>query len=312
MTTQIHRAYVIINPASGYAAPPIKVIQDNLRKYDIKPVFRLTNSEGDISRFAQEAIDNAADTVVVYGGDGTVMKAASVLRDSNLPLAILPGGTQNIIASALNLYDDLAKGIALTFGGRSHLRRIDLGYVNDQPFLIRVGIGWEAHISTDNTSEMKRRWHQLSYQMATFRALIDVEVKPYRITIDGHTREVEAINCSVCNIGNIGRRGIKFAPGIQPDDGILDVVIVPDKSIKSLADFWRTAMASARSEPSNEALPHWRGKSIHIEIDPNEAVTHDGQTFEYESEPGSLRIEVIPGALQIITPSVPQDTEEVS
>lgn len=312
MTTEIRCAYIIINPASGYAAPPINVIQDNLREYDIKPVFRLTNSEDDICRFTQEAIDNEADTVVVYGGDGTVMQAASILRGSDIPLAILPGGTQNIIASALNLYDDLAEGIALTFGGKNHIREIDLGYVNDQPFLIRVGIGWEARISTDNTTEMKRRWHQLSYQMATFRALVGVEVKPYRITIDGHTREVEAINCSVCNIGNIGRRGIKFAPGIQPDDGVLDVVMVPDKSIKSLADFWRTAMASTRSETWNEVLPHWRGKSIQIEIDADEAVTRDGQAFEYESEPGSLQIEVIPSAIKIIVPSIPQDTEETT
>src|SRR6266498_4685466 len=53
----------------------------------------------------EKALEEAADIVAVAGGDGTVGKVAKRLIGNHTPIAVLPLGTANNIATALNLTD---------------------------------------------------------------------------------------------------------------------------------------------------------------------------------------------------------------
>ncbi len=89
-----------------------------------------------------EVFDVAIDCVVAAGGDGTVARAGRALAGGNIPLAILPLGTANNIASSLGISGSLEKAIAAWRHQR--IVRIDVGVIQhdgETRFLESVGAG---------------------------------------------------------------------------------------------------------------------------------------------------------------------------
>src|SRR5919205_3322257 len=76
----------------------------------------------------RQAVEDGADVVLAAGGDGTVRAVAEGLRDSGVPIALLPSGTGNLLARNLNLtLGNLEDSVATAFEGTD--REIDLGVV---------------------------------------------------------------------------------------------------------------------------------------------------------------------------------------
>ena len=93
MAKHIH---VVINPASGQDQPILNTINDVFRECGVSWDISVTQQSGDARRFAETAVANGADVVAGYGGDGSVMEVAQGLMGTDIPLAILPGGTANL------------------------------------------------------------------------------------------------------------------------------------------------------------------------------------------------------------------------
>ena len=51
----------------------------------------------------QEAMAAGADLIAAYGGDGTALDVANGMAGSDIPMAILPGGTANVMAKELGV-----------------------------------------------------------------------------------------------------------------------------------------------------------------------------------------------------------------
>jgi diacylglycerol kinase family enzyme len=100
---------VIVNPASGPDRPVLKVINSVFRTAQVEWDIHLTKRDGDAFRFARELKEKGASVIAVCAGDGTVREAARALAHTNVPLAILPGGTGNAMAVELGIPLDLAE-----------------------------------------------------------------------------------------------------------------------------------------------------------------------------------------------------------
>src|SRR5258708_35994489 len=87
------RIHVIVNPAAGRDVPILGTLNKVFGDAGIDWDIFVTKEAGDARRLAKEAVAAGADAVAVNGGDGTLTEVASGLRGSNVPLAILPGGT---------------------------------------------------------------------------------------------------------------------------------------------------------------------------------------------------------------------------
>jgi len=140
------RIHIIVNPVSGQEKPILGTLNKALHPAGIDWEIKVTKQAGDARRYAEQAAAEGADVVGVYGGDGTVMEAASGLLGKDLPLAIFPGGTANVMSVELGIPGDLAQASALICGDERDYRKIDVGQVNDQYFLLRVGTGFEADL----------------------------------------------------------------------------------------------------------------------------------------------------------------------
>src|SRR5689334_18509397 len=89
------RIHVIVNPAAGKDTPILGTLNKTFADTGIDWDIFVTKGAGDAHRLAKEAASAGVDAVAVNGGDGTVMEVASGLMNTNVPLAILPGGTAN-------------------------------------------------------------------------------------------------------------------------------------------------------------------------------------------------------------------------
>jgi diacylglycerol kinase family enzyme len=101
--------HVVINPASGQDQPILNTLNDVFQVFDVDWGVSVTRKSGDAQRFAETAVAEGADVVAAYGGDGTVMEVAQSLIGSDVPLAILPGGTGNLMSVELGIPKNLAK-----------------------------------------------------------------------------------------------------------------------------------------------------------------------------------------------------------
>jgi diacylglycerol kinase family enzyme len=102
--------------------------------------------------------------VVACGGDGTITDVLDVLVNyPDVPLAIVPLGTGNLLARNLDIPLDLKEAVAVAVSGR--IREIDLGRVNGQVFVLNVSAGLDAEIMAQTDTTLKKRWGLLATQL---------------------------------------------------------------------------------------------------------------------------------------------------
>src|SRR5687768_7058761 len=135
MSIPYQRIRVIINPAAGKNEPILNTLNDVFHGHELDWEVRITHKFGDATRLAQEAVADGVDLVAGYGGDGTQMEVANGLIGSDIPMAILPGGTGNAMAFELGIPRNLREAAALICQSRKH-RKIDLGRIGDRQFML--------------------------------------------------------------------------------------------------------------------------------------------------------------------------------
>ena len=288
--------HVVINPVAGKGQPVLKVLNAALQVAGVEWEVFVTKSSGDCHNFVKEAVKTGVDQVIVYGGDGTVMEAASALIGTDIPLAIIPGGTGNVVSAELRIPVNLVKACALAVDPGAQVKQVDLGRIGEEhTFLLRAGVGMEAAMVEGANRELKDRVGSLAYAISGLQALSDPPVARYRLELDGKEVVVEGLTCIVANSGNVGVPGIHLAPNIDISDGLLDVIVVRSADLPGLASL----LASVVGGMDNlENLPHWQAKEIKVESDPVRTVQVDGEILG--QTPFTVR--VIPHAVKMIIP----------
>ncbi len=302
-TPQFKRVHIIVNPASGQDRPVLSILNEVFHPSGIDWDVFVTKEAGDGNRYAKAAVAAGIDAVGVYGGDGTVMEVASALVGTNVPLAIFPGGTANVMSVELGVPSDLAEACAVVSCGPSLIRTIDVGQYGDYYFLTRLGMGLESTVIENTAREQKDRMGWLAYALSTVRELVDPKISKYRLTLDGEVVETEGLICVVANSGIItpnsgipGRGVLSFAPGISVSDGVLDVVVVRSANLGSLLS---VAASMVAGNENAEPLLHWKAREVTVEADPPQTIQLDGEILD--QTPAHARI--VPNALRVIVPA---------
>lgn len=82
----------------------------------------------------------AYNALIIGGGDGTVAKVVQAVVGHDLPVAILPLGTFNLLAKSLNYTNDLKSIFAMIKNNKT--KKIDLGEVDKHIILNHAWIGF--------------------------------------------------------------------------------------------------------------------------------------------------------------------------
>lgn len=292
------KVHVIINPASGQPQPVLHTINNVFRSSGADWDLSITKDSGDAERFAREAAASGADVVASFGGDGTVMEVARGLFGSEVPLAILPGGTANLMSVELGIPKKLEEAVAIAADPNSRVRLVDAGLFGGKTqFLLRVGIGGTARKVELADRDLKNKFGELAYSIAALKAISTQDKSQYTFTLDGKSYSVEAYSVLVDNAGNLGLPGVGLK-SVLVDDGLLDVIVVLDYRLRS----WISIGSSVISQKLNpDYILHKQAKEITIESDPPQPVQIDGEM----AGETPVNIKVLPNQVRILSKGSP-------
>jgi diacylglycerol kinase family enzyme len=154
------RAVLIVNPTATSTTPAGRDLLAHALKSRLQLTVEHTTHRGHGTELAQRAVEDGVDVVVVHGGDGTVSGVVNGLlgRPGSAPagpvpaLAVVPGGSANVLARSLGISPDPIAAtnqlIQLLDDYRRHQtwRRISLIDCGDQWAVINAGMGVDAEV----------------------------------------------------------------------------------------------------------------------------------------------------------------------
>ncbi len=290
---------VICNPASGGGAYEPAFLRAVLR--DLKPDWVVTKALGDAREAAREW---RGGLLVVAGGDGTVNEVVNGLGTAGFPgdvtLALLPTGTGNDLAATLNVPADPKRAAEVIRAGR--MRTLDAARIRSrgvgEVLFANVAVGGAGARASEAADDetFKGRWRKLSYLRASLEVARSLETYEARLTVDGIQHRVRAANLVVGNCRYAGG-GWPAAPRANPEDGLLDLVVIEDMGLSEMLTLTPRALTRANYQES-EGVFFARGKDLRIET-----CAPGGLEFNADGESvgrGPVEFAAIPRALRVV------------
>ncbi|HVT05268.1 MAG TPA: diacylglycerol kinase family protein [Thermoanaerobaculia bacterium] len=215
---------LLFNPTAGKGRglKKIELVQGYLRKLGADVEFQTPGSRVAFAAAAARASDGSYDRVIIAGGDGTLHVALNAIDLTRTALAIIPMGSGDDFAGAMNIPRDIEKACRIAL--ESPLRKIDVATANDRRFLGVAGVGFDSVVAS-HANTVKKLTGPILYLYSLFKVLPRFQPIPMSITSASGRRD-EAVMFAV--VGNSSRYGggIHIAPTALLDDGILDLFVV--------------------------------------------------------------------------------------
>jgi len=270
------KLFIIANPVSG-GGRPFRKIRNCVHGGKIsgwETEILTTNAPGHAGELTRELLDRPCDLLAVCGGDGTINEIVSALPQAPpFPLAVLPGGTANVLGRELGL--PLSPTRALDIALKRKTRYLDIGEMKarqNRRFMFVAGIGFDAWAVYKARPAVKAKTGIAAYAVAAAESLASYEFPEFTVTANGISHA--ATSCLVCNARSYGG-GLTFCPDANMTDGLLDVMIVEGVRRAGLAGF----LLSARIRPG--MTPSWirriRTKELRVDGPSTVRIETDGE-----------------------------------
>jgi diacylglycerol kinase (ATP) len=307
-THKLSKIQVIINPAAGVDRPILGLLNTEFGNAGIEWDARITHKAGDAIKFAKEAVEAGCNMVAAHGGDGTVMEVACALHGTDVPLAIFPGGTGNVMAAELGIAYDLATAIGFVARGEYDLRTVDMAEVNKQhKFLLRTVIGFEADMVNNTSQELKNRFGLLAYAFTALNQLRELQPTSYKIKVDGRDYSAEGVSAMIANSSNVALGGMTFSQKVDVSDGLLDLIVFTNANLNTLLNVTTTMVAGADATERPEVL-HWQGREISIDPLPPQSIAVYGDMIDSSKVTACI----LPGGVRVAVPRTAPTTQETT
>jgi diacylglycerol kinase family enzyme len=243
-------AVLIVNPNAGRLSEQIRkdVVTALRTRFQIE-AFATTARDTGIS-LAADAAAAGASLVIAFGGDGHVNEVANGLACTESSLAIIPGGTMNVFARALDIPLD-------PFDAIEHLlqmvdkpgRVVPLGKMDERYFTFSAGCGFDAEAAqrVERYVPAKRRFGEVFFYWSAFRVLAGTyRHRSPSMVLRGPFGDVPVSMAIACNAGPyayLAGRPVEVTPEVRLDAG-LDIFALKQMRIESLPFYaWRVLVS---------------------------------------------------------------------
>ncbi len=257
------------------------------------------NVEQAVRRQVARALREGCRRIVAAGGDGTVaLVAQSLVRRRGLTpsasLGIIPAGTTNLLARELGIPLELDQAITVVAeAGRA--AELDAILVGRRYVFTQVGIGPDAIMIRDTSSEKRKKMGRLAYMLTYARGALRFRPRWFTLQIDGKTVHEHAWQIVIANVGSVGAPPFTWGPRIDPTDGVVDLVVL---DVDRLRDFgkvvWR-ALTNRHRRDENTRFYRVRERAV---VDTRRPVLAQGDGEIIGPTPVSVRI--VPSALRVL------------
>jgi diacylglycerol kinase (ATP) len=199
VSIQVRDAVLIVNPTAGGGRAVRKLDEARriFRNSGIETELQNTTAAGEATVMARRAVDTSRQLVIVCGGDGTVNEVVNGLACSQVPLAVLPAGTANVLAKELGLPWNLPRAAERLVN--APYRRIALGLATPEKssgepryFLSVAGAGADGALVSAVRPEIKLKAGIMAYWQEGFRQLTRYDFPMFRTSMAGNAIDIDA------------------------------------------------------------------------------------------------------------------------
>lgn len=268
----MRRPLLIVNPAARGGRSAESAALAACAQAGIQPRLRRTEAAGHAAQLA--AAEAEDESVLVLGGDGTVMEVVGALVGRENAVGVLPGGTGNQLARHLGIPLNVSRAVGAV--ARASVAAMDLGRLGDgRYFSLTAGFGLDAAMIAGANPKAKRRFGVAAYVWSAALALPSMRAFRLRAVVDGEVIEREVALAMIANVGSVmdGRFGL--GPEISPTDGQLDLCLY---SPSGLSDGFGLALRMLRRDFRPDArMTFRRGSAIRLEVDGDVPAQADGE-----------------------------------
>lgn len=286
----------IVNPKAG-GADRVRIIEDVVARTfrDDNGIFevRSTKARGHAAELSTDAVRKGYECVFACGGDGTINEVATPLVGTETALGIIPGGSGNGFAKALGIPEDVEAAIQCVKNGAT--RPIDVGVICGKYFFSTAGCGFDAHLSKsyDAGGITKKMRGVLPYYPLALWEYLWYKPSSATINIDNFNSTVTPFLLSVANTSRYGAGAI-IAPDAIPDDGMLDLCIVPKTGFFNAISLASKLLSGRVTEFKGfESI-----RAVKIAIQKGAGAVHaDGEPFDWS---GDIEISVMRRMINVL------------
>ena len=122
---------------------------------------------------------------MVGGGDGPINEAVCGMARSAVPLAILPGGTANVLAREIGLPLDIPSAAKQLLSCTP--RRLSLGLAGSRYFLLMAGVGFDARVIQAVSAHHKKTFGMATYIFEALRQGLFHAPLPFMLKSAAHS-----------------------------------------------------------------------------------------------------------------------------
>jgi diacylglycerol kinase (ATP) len=291
----IRHGVLIYNPAAGQGdlTARLQSLLPKLATEGLELESRPTAGPGDAAAIARESIAGGARLIVVCGGDGTINEAALAVSGSEAALAVLPGGTANVLARELKIPRSLKGAARVLLEGRPV--KLSVGKAGERRFLMMAGFGLDAVVLMGFNRRLKRYLGRVAYAARCAEELARFRAPHLRVRAEGI--ELEGTMVVAANIRLYGGDFV-LAPSADPTDQFLDITVLQGRTLLDYGRYAAGLLAGKLHTFGDVAT--FRARALHVESDAGEVPGQvDGETVLRTP----IDISLEPGALTVLVPS---------
>ncbi len=257
----LKRGLLVYNPTAGQRnrRDQMNALIDRQRAHGLELVNAPTTGVGDATEIVRTFLPQGLDLVVVCGGDGTISEAACGLEGSDVPLAILPGGTSNVLARELQIPLDFDAAEELLQGGTPSSVRF--AHADGRPFLLWAGAGMDARVMGNMSLRLKRWLGRTGIALTALAEFLRYEFPRLEVVIDGVAHE--ATFAVVCRATRYAGEWI-IAPDARLDGELLDVMLFSRRSHLDLMRLFHHMLQGRAEHLENGIARVVRGREVEI------------------------------------------------
>jgi len=282
-------------------------IEKLLQEKNIQYVLHLADARLKGIETARQLCVDGHRHLMVLGGDGTLNEVVNGICESGVPLnevflAVMPVGRGNDWARTHNFSTEVSRNLEIFLNG--NFMQHDIGVVRTfqngeemahRYFINIAGFGFDAEVIYDVTHNQPHFMGISVYILSLIRTIFSFRSQPISVQTPGFQFQDKSF-LMVAGICQYNGGGMRQIPMAVPDDGLLDVVVVPKVSNWTVFKNFKKIFTGEHIH-SIEGIKTY--KTDHLEISSKDVLRSE---VEGELLPtGDYRIDVVPESLNVLT-----------
>lgn len=216
---------IIVNPTAGRGRTKaaLPVLTKRLNTLSIEHELYMTDYPGHATEIAKRLVADGATIIGAVGGDGTVHEVINGMAGSAATLAVVPTGTGNDLARALNI--PLEPAAAIDVLSAAPVRKIDYGVDVEGIFSVILGLGFTAQVMDHVNKHKNFLRGPLAIAAAVLKVVNTLQATELELVLDGKSivrRSVAVFIMNSCWTGG----GMYVTPQAKLNDGLLHICLV--------------------------------------------------------------------------------------